>query len=145
MKKIGPCTILHKFGPNAYEISLPPTISISPIFNVADLTIFKDTSHIIGTSTIGSHEDWLKYLPPSQPLELEAILESKIVKKKRNHTYFQYSIKWKGLPTIDATWMTEDQIKQHGFTLDQLTSSGNLSFFSPGQHGAGALFHEAKK
>ena len=39
MKKIGPCTILHKFGPNAYEISLPPTIAISPIFNVADLTV----------------------------------------------------------------------------------------------------------
>ena len=93
MKKIGPCTILHKFGPNAYEISLPPTIASSPIFNVADLTIFKDTYDIVGTSTIDSHEDWLKDLPPSQPLELEALLETKIVKKTRNQTYFQYLVK----------------------------------------------------
>ena len=41
MKKIGPCTILHKFGENAYEITLPPSLSISPIFNIFDLTPFK--------------------------------------------------------------------------------------------------------
>ena len=75
MKKIGPCTILHKFGPNAYEISLPPTISISPIFNVANLTIFKDSCNVVVTSTTNSHEDWLRDLPPSQPLDLEEILK----------------------------------------------------------------------
>ena len=80
MKKIGTCTIFHKFGPNAYEISLPPIIAISPIFNVAYLTIFKDTFDVACTSTIDSHEYLLKDLPPSQPLELEAILETKIVK-----------------------------------------------------------------
>ena len=103
MKKIRPCTILHKFGPNAYEISLPPTIAISPIFNVADLTIFKEIFDVVGTSTKDLHEDWFKDLPPSQPLELEAILKTKIVKKTRNQTYYQYLVKWKGLPTIDVT------------------------------------------
>ena len=107
MKKIGPCTIWHKFGPNADEISLPPTIAISPIFNVVDLIIFKDTSNVIGISTTDSHGDWLKDLPPSQPLEFEAILETKVSKKTRNHTYYQYLVKWKGLHTIDATWMIE--------------------------------------
>ena len=85
----------------------------------------------------------MKDLPPSQPLEI--ILETKTVKKTRNHTYYQYLVKWKGLPAIDATRMTEDQIQQHQYTIDQLTSSRNLSFFSLGQHGAGALLHETMK
>ena len=38
MKKVFPCYILNKIGDNRYEISLPPTLQISPIFNVADLT-----------------------------------------------------------------------------------------------------------
>ena len=121
MKKIRPCTILHKFGPNAYEISLPPIIAISPVFNVAKLIVFKDTSDVIGTSIVDSHEYLLKDLPPSQTLYSEAILEAKIAKKTRNKTYYQYLVKWKGLPMIDATWMNEDQIQQHGYTLDQLT------------------------
>ena len=37
MKKIGPCTIVKKFGANAYEIELPDGDRISPMFNVADL------------------------------------------------------------------------------------------------------------
>jgi hypothetical protein len=41
MKKVGPCSILNKIGDNAYEISLPPTLQISPIFNIVDLTPYK--------------------------------------------------------------------------------------------------------
>lgn len=41
MKKVRPCTILNKMGDNAYEISLPPTLQISPIFNSCDLTSYK--------------------------------------------------------------------------------------------------------
>ena len=41
-KKIGPCRILRKFSANAYEIELPPSIGISPIFNVVDLYRYED-------------------------------------------------------------------------------------------------------
>lgn len=38
MKKFGPCGILRKFNSrNAYEVELPDSLSISPIFNIADL------------------------------------------------------------------------------------------------------------
>lgn len=42
MKKIGPCKIIHKFGENAYEISLPPRVAIPPIFNLVDLFPLRD-------------------------------------------------------------------------------------------------------
>ena len=69
MKKIGCCTILHKFGENSYEITLPPSLSISLIFNIGDLTPFKGNSNVIGTNDEKeTHVDWLQELPPSQPL-----------------------------------------------------------------------------
>ena len=42
LKNIGPCKVLRKFSPNAYEIELPSDLHISLIFNVTDLYIFKD-------------------------------------------------------------------------------------------------------
>ena len=36
-KQIGPCRILDKYKPNAYNIELPHGFNINPIFNVADL------------------------------------------------------------------------------------------------------------
>jgi len=41
IKKIGPCKIVHKFGPNAYKIEHPPSLAISPIFNVSELFPFR--------------------------------------------------------------------------------------------------------
>ena len=38
MKKIGPCRILQKFSANSYELQSPPSVGISPIFNVVDLS-----------------------------------------------------------------------------------------------------------
>ncbi|KAK0586027.1 hypothetical protein LWI29_038243 [Acer saccharum] len=36
-KKFGPCRILKKIGPNAYQLELPPAMGISPVFNISDL------------------------------------------------------------------------------------------------------------
>ena len=129
MNKIGPCTILHEFGENSYEITLPPSLSISPIFNIADLTPFKGNIDVESTNDEEeTHADWLHELPPSQPIQLEKILNTKIYKKTRHTTYLAYLVKWRCLLDIDATWMTKHDIINHGYTLDQLASSGNLSF-----------------
>ena len=49
LRKLGPCQILKKFGPNAYEIQLPPKIGISHIFNIVDHTTFKPPTKEINT------------------------------------------------------------------------------------------------
>jgi hypothetical protein len=41
MKKIGPCNILRNFEANAYQIELLDDVGISPIFNVADLYLYR--------------------------------------------------------------------------------------------------------
>jgi hypothetical protein len=48
MKKIGPCKVLKKFGPNAYEIELLNGIGISLIFNISNLYPYKAEEAGIG-------------------------------------------------------------------------------------------------
>jgi len=98
MRKIGPCQILEKYGPNAYKIELPDDIAISPIFNVADLTLYRSPD--IGKGIANSVQDnakWMQHLPPKEPLKMECILDSRIAKKTRNQTYFEHLVKWQGL------------------------------------------------
>lgn len=69
MKKIGPCKIVHKFGPTAYEIELPSGLGISPIFNVCDLFPFRPPlPGDSGSDVVAEDADWIKDLPPSKPL-----------------------------------------------------------------------------
>jgi hypothetical protein len=42
LKKTGPCKILRRFGENAYELELPEDVCISPIFNIADLYLYRE-------------------------------------------------------------------------------------------------------
>jgi hypothetical protein len=127
MKKIGPLKILHKYGNNAYEVELPPNLGISPIFNVGDLYPFKGT---IDEDTLGSATssedtyDWVHDLPMPQPITLESILDSKVIKKTRKGVYKEYLVKWTGLPESEAIWMTEADILKHGNRLVDLITQG---------------------
>jgi hypothetical protein len=42
LKKIRPCKIFRRFGENSYDLDLPKDVGISPIFNIADLYIYKE-------------------------------------------------------------------------------------------------------
>ena len=96
MKKIGPCRIVRKFSANAYELEMPARVGISLIFNVADLY-----PYVAGdTGTFAEGEDpiedlqWVGQMPVAQPLEVEAILDTKVVKRKRKKDYLEYWVKW---------------------------------------------------
>lgn len=127
MKKIGPLKILHKYGNNSYEVELPLNLGISPIFNVRDLYPFKGT---IDEDTLGSAtssdttHDWVKDLLTPQPVTLECILDSKVLKKTRKGVYKEYLVKWAGLLESEAVWMTEADILKHGNRLADLVTQG---------------------
>lgn len=86
----------------AYEIELPPRVAISTIFNVSYLYPYKSYVLVGFDASVVVDEDnyWVKELPPSQPMKLECILDTKEVKKTTRKTYKEYLIKWKDLSTL---------------------------------------------
>lgn len=125
-KKIGPCKILQKFSTNAYELELPASIGISPIFNVADLYPYKidDIGHPKedGDPTTLEGVDWLKHMPTEIPAKAEAILETEAVKKTRGKENLEYLVKWRGHPVEDSTWMNATDLEKKGYAIDELMS-----------------------
>jgi hypothetical protein len=123
LKNIGPCRILRKFSANAYEIELPDNIGISPIFNIVDLYPYQGGETVTSStneSDTGQKTAWQKKIPVTQKLEMEKILDTKVLKKTRRHEYYEYLIKWKNQPVEDATWMTEAVIQENGSTVEEL-------------------------
>lgn len=114
MKKIGPCRVVHKFWANSYEMELLLGVAISFIFNIDYLYPFKGSmDESMGVDANVVDEDLFKYLPPSEPLKLEFILDIRESKRTRNKVYHEYLVKWQGLLMEDATWMSEEDIKMH--------------------------------
>ena len=90
MKKVEPCSILNKIGDNSYDISLPPTMQISPIFNIVELTPYKviaSSNNEQGMDISLEDEDYVTNLPQNKLVENETILDSKVLNKTRSRKY----------------------------------------------------------
>lgn len=122
MRRVGPCKILAKYGHNAYKVDLPNEVSMSPIFNVADLVPFKgelpsdsqrvsDLSHSLSDLS----------LPSSSTPIPQQVLDSRIIKKTRDHTYMEHLIKWKDKPVSEATWIPKSDFLKAGIPLSLLS------------------------
>jgi len=74
MKKFGPCKILKNFDlGNAYEVELPETLGISPIFNIVDLYQYHEAKF-----SDNMEVDLKKQLPHQAPEQIEDILDSRV-------------------------------------------------------------------
>lgn len=99
MRRIGPCQILAKYGSNVYKVDLPKDITLSPIFNVADLIKYMGppTKAGKGDSDVAEMVTDLTLPSPPKPKE-KKVLDSRVVKKTRHGNYMEHLIKWTNMP-----------------------------------------------
>ena len=82
---------------NAYKLEMPTGVGISPIFNVEDLYpyVVGDIGTFVEDEDLTKDLQWVGKMPVAQPLEVEVILDTKVVKSTRTKDYLEYLVKWK--------------------------------------------------
>ena len=75
----------------------------------------------------GSFIDWKGQLPQKEQPHIESILDKRVSKKTKYKEYFQYLVKWKDQPSVDAAWMNEMEISKYNVNPEELLKNS----FSP--------------
>src|SRR6267142_2121312 len=102
-KRYGPFKIIKMISSVAYQLQLPPSWKIHPVFHASLLSPYHETpSHGPNFSR-----------PPPDLIDGEAEYKVELIRSHRCHGHsrkLQYLIKWKGYPKSNNTWEDTDQI-----------------------------------
>ena len=96
-KCYGPFRVIKEISPVAYQLQLPPSWNIHPMFHASLLLPYRKTP---------SHSSNFSWLPPNL-IDSEEEYEVEQIKAHHNFgrsKHLQYLIKWKGYPESDNTW-----------------------------------------
>src|SRR3981189_1071869 len=120
-KRLRPYAVTKVLSNNAYELKLPKSMKIHPVFSVVKLIPFNETE---------IPEQKATSLPA--PILVDRVEEYKIEeiidsRKRRGRT--QYLVKWKGFPTEENTWEPATSIKKDVPALIKLTMTDSLKQF----------------
>jgi hypothetical protein len=108
-RRAGPFKILKWLGANAYHLALPDDLSISPIFNVKDLTAYPGSPDATTPAAVATLPSAI--LPPhAQPRDqIDAILHDQLV-STRQGGYQKFLVRWKNCPLLDASWLKTEEV-----------------------------------
>ena len=56
-------------------------------------------------------EIWKEQFPTVNPLDVDSILDRRVVKRTKRKEYFEYLVKWKGHSINDVTWVDEHELQ----------------------------------
>lgn len=98
-KFIGPYRVTKVISRTAYELNLPNTMKVHPVFHVHLLKPYHDP-HAAFPSRIHDPTPEPEFVDDDEPgWEVESVL-----KKRRRGRQVEYLVKWKGFPPEEATW-----------------------------------------
>jgi hypothetical protein len=118
-KWAGPFQILKKLSSVAYELELPKTWKIHPVFHISLLKPFESSTRF---------PDRRRHRPP--PLEgttdtylVERLLDRRDVRTQNGRIVREYRVKWQGYPYYEADWqparnLTGSEVKKMRAELD---------------------------
>ena len=106
VRRTGPFEILRQINPVAYELRLPPSWRIHPVFHVSLIhpaTIDESLHPVIVDDTLRPPPD---LIDDQEEYEVESILDHKHGKRRR-----QYLVKWKGYPLSETSWQSRSDLR----------------------------------
>ena len=124
-KFIGPYEVKKRIGKVSYELALPESMRIHPVFHVSKLRKHKDGS-----------DEWPDRIDESRPapeiidddeeFEIEAILDKRMqpwkdprVRNSRATMHAQYLVAWKGYPAHERTWEWASELTKAQDKIDE--------------------------
>jgi len=117
-RREGPFIIDKVLGSVTYRLKLPPGWQIHPVYHASLLTPYiENDTH--GPSFTKPPPD---LIDNQEEFEIEAIISH-----RRKGNQWQYLIKWKGYPTSDNSWETEDNLEHSQETLSEYKKRHNLA------------------
>ena len=109
---IGPFAIKKKLSPLNYELDLPSTLSIHPVFHISKLKLYKESeqfSEVRADNPTRPLPELIAGNDSEAEYEVEAI-KGKRMRKYGGRMYAQYLVKWKGYPEWENTWEWVDTL-----------------------------------
>jgi hypothetical protein len=104
-KRYGPFPIIAKKGRSAYQLKLPPSWRIHPMFNEALISPYQPPSF--------PKQQLIDNPPPEIVNDQEEYKIEKIVehRHKNTKTRIEYLVHWKGYPQEERTWLKEKDLE----------------------------------
>ena len=135
---MGPYSIIHKLGSNAYLLDLPNDMNISHVFNVEDLLPYRgpfEPSTLPSGVSAGEASKGAPTVPSLHYSKeiVNIILDDEFV-TSRDGGFHCFLVKWHGRPDSNATWIQEDDLRHlDPLLLDCYLSShsSESSYFQP--------------
>ena len=104
-KKIGPYKIKRAIGPVNFELELPKTMKIHPVFHIALLEKAPSNATIETTTEVESYDN---------TYEVEQIIGYRLINSQPH-----YLIKWKGWDQSENTWEPKEHLPDHEEEIKQ--------------------------
>jgi hypothetical protein len=121
---IGPFTVKRKLSPLTYELDLPPSLSIHPVFHISKLRLHSSSPRFDPHRPPHPDRPSPEVIDQVEEYEVEAIRTHRLGKWK-GKMYKQYLVKWKGYPEWENTWEWEDSLKDAEEVVDEYEAQLN--------------------
>jgi Chromo (CHRromatin Organisation MOdifier) domain len=107
-KREGPFEITKVIGPGTYQLKLPTTWKIHNVFHATLLQQYKETE-VYGANFSR---------PPLELIREEEVYEvDNILRHRKRSRRYEYYVKWKGYPILEASWEPENVFSNDGDLL----------------------------
>ena len=108
---IGPFVIKRKLSPLNYELDLPPSLSIHPVFHISKLKLYKESDRFSQLRPPLPDRPSPEVVDEQEEYEVEAIRSHRL-KRWRGAMHKQYLVRWKGYPEWENTWEWWDSLEK---------------------------------